>query len=38
MKPTTKKQKKAARKLFKKQPHNTRAFTMKDYDSLPKER
>lgn len=35
-KPTTKKAKKAARKLFAKPKHTTRAFTMADYDALPK--
>jgi len=36
MKPTTHKQKKAAKKLFPKKPHNIRPFTMADYDALPK--
>lgn len=36
MKPTTKKAKKAARKLFAKKPHSTRAFTSADYAALPK--
>lgn len=35
-KATTKKAKRAAKKLFKKQPHSTRPFTMADYDALPK--
>jgi hypothetical protein len=30
------KQKRAAKKLFKKQPHSTRAFTSADYAALPK--
>lgn len=32
----TKKAKRAAKKLFNKQPHNTRPFEQKDYDALPK--
>jgi len=36
MKPTTKKAKKAARKLFAKKPHTTCAFTSFDYSRLPK--
>lgn len=36
MKPTTKKTKRAAKKLFAKKPHNTRPFSMADYDALPK--
>ncbi len=35
MKPVTKKAKKAARKLFAKKPHQTRAFTSNDYKALP---
>lgn len=30
------KQKRVARKLFKKQPHSTRPFTSADYAALPK--
>jgi hypothetical protein len=30
------KQKKAAKRLFKRQPHSTRAFTAKDYANLSK--
>jgi hypothetical protein len=37
MKPISKKAKKAARKLFKKLPNSTRAFTSADYANLPKE-
>jgi len=37
MKPTTKKAKKAARKLFKKLPNTTRPFSSADYSALPKE-
>jgi hypothetical protein len=37
MKATSKKQRKAAKKLFKKLPHNTRPFSKTDYDNLPKE-
>jgi hypothetical protein len=33
----TYKTKKAAKKLFKKLPHTTRAFTSLDYAALPKE-
>ena len=36
MKPTTKKAKKATRKLFAKKPHSTRPFTSEDYKNLPK--
>jgi hypothetical protein len=36
MKPTTKKAKKAARKLFKKLPNTTRPFTSRDYQELPR--
>ena len=32
----THKQLRAAKRLFKKQPHSTRPFTLKDYDNLPK--
>ena len=35
-KPTTKRALRAAKKLFVKQPHSTRPFTIKDYDRLPK--
>jgi hypothetical protein len=35
MKPISKKAKRAAKKLFKKQPHQTRAFTSADYAALP---
>jgi hypothetical protein len=31
------KQKKAAKRLFKRQPHTTRPFSSEDYKSLPKE-
>ena len=37
MKPTTKKAKKAAKRLFKRQPHSTRPFSSEDYKHLPKE-
>ena len=37
MKPTTKKAKKAARKLFAKKHHSTRPFSSEDYKNLPKE-
>ena len=37
MKPTTKKAKKAAKRLFKKLPHSTHTFTSADYTALPKE-
>jgi hypothetical protein len=37
MKPITKKAKKAAKKLFKKLPNSTRAFSSTDYTNLPKE-
>ena len=37
MKPTTKKAKKAAKRLFKRQPHSTRPFSSEDYKNLPKE-
>ena len=36
MKPITKKAKRAAKRLFKKLPHSTRAFTSADYAALPK--
>jgi hypothetical protein len=36
MKPVTKKAKRAAKKLFAKKPHQTRAFTSLDYANLPK--
>ena len=36
MKPITKKTKKAAKKLFKKLPNSTKAFTSLDYSALPK--
>ena len=36
MKPITKKAKRAAKKSFKKQPHQTRPFSQADYDALPK--
>ena len=36
MKPTTKKAKKAAKRLFKRQPHSTRPFSSRDYAALPK--
>lgn len=32
----TKKQRRAVKKSIKKQPHNTRPFTMEDYNALPK--
>lgn len=35
-KATTKKAKRAAKRLFKKPPHTTRAFTHSDYVALPK--
>lgn len=34
-KPTSKKQRKQAKKFFAKQPHSTRAFSKADYDNLP---
>jgi hypothetical protein len=34
-KATSKKTRKAAKKLFKKLPHNTRPFAKSDYDNLP---
>ena len=36
MKPVTKKAKRAAKRLVKKLPHTTRAFTSLDYVALPK--
>lgn len=36
-KATSKKQRKQAKKLFAKKPHNTRPFTTEDYKALPKE-
>lgn len=36
-KPVSKSARKAARKLFPKQPHSTRAFSKADYDALPNE-
>ena len=33
----SKRAKKAAKRLFKRQPHQTRAFTSADYVALPKE-
>lgn len=36
MKPITKKAKRAAKRLFKKLPHSTRAITSADYAALPK--
>lgn len=35
MKATSKRTRKAARKLFKKLPHTTRPFSSEDYQSLP---
>jgi len=35
-KATSKKTRKVARKLFPKQPHSTRPFTLADYNALPK--
>ena len=35
--PLTHKAKKATKKLFKKLPHQTRAFTSADYSALPKQ-
>ena len=35
MKPTTKKAKRAAKRLFKKLPRNTRPFSSEDYKNLP---
>lgn len=35
-KSTTKKQLRAAKKLFRKQPNTTRTFTSADYNALPK--
>jgi hypothetical protein len=35
MKPTSKKMKKAAKRLFPRKPHNTRAFSSEDYKALP---
>lgn len=33
----TKKAKRAAKRLFARKPHNTRAFTSADYNALPKD-
>jgi hypothetical protein len=38
LKAITKRAKRAAKKLFKKLPNSTRAFTSSDYAALPKER
>ena len=37
IKVTTKRFKKAAKRLFPKKAHGTRQFTAKDYEALPKE-
>lgn len=34
--PLTKRARKAAKRLFPRKPHNTRAFTATDYAALPK--
>ena len=36
-KATTKRAKRTAKRLFKKQPHTTRQFSLADYNKLPKE-
>ena len=36
-KATTKRAKRTAKRLFKKQPHTTRQFSLADYNNLPKE-
>ena len=37
MKPTTKKAKRTAKRLFPRKPHSTRPFSSSDYAALPKE-